>query len=114
MDATALGIVLGLAICCLYCGIRVWRRSSLDVGEIFVVSVAGFAIPTGAGLIWAALSGNPGVLPQTWRVYNAAAGAVTIGLSLQYLINVLRGLFAARAMPAPTTDKSAESGNSDR
>lgn len=114
MDATALGIVLGLTICCIYCGIRLWRRRPLDVGEIFVVSVAGFAIPTGAGLIWAALSGNPGELPQTWRVYNAAAGVVTIGLSLQYLINVVRGLFAAPARPAPTTDKGAESGSFDR
>lgn len=114
MDATALGIILGLAVCGFYCGIRVWRRASLDIGLMFVVTGAGFAIPTGAGLIWAALSGNLGLLPQTWRIYNAAAGVVIIGLSLKYLIDVLRGLFPPRATPSSTPDKEAESPSSDR
>jgi len=68
------------------------------VGTMWAVIASGLAMPVGAQLITSGFSGNPLDLPPNWREYVAIAGAVAIGLALNYVIRVLR---AAATPDAP-------------
>lgn len=107
MDTTAIGIILGLACCALYVGLKLWRHKKFSPGGVFVVSAAGFSVPAGAQLIKAALAGDASALPSNWREYVTAAGVVVIGLSLQYLINVFRSVLTKPAAE-PVGDDAGE------
>jgi hypothetical protein len=100
MDTTAIGIILALACCAAYVGLKLWRHKKFSPGGVFVVSAAGFSVPAGAQLIKAALTGDATDLPSNWREYVTAAGVVLIGLSLQYLLTVFRSVLTRSATEA--------------
>jgi hypothetical protein len=70
--------------------------------------LAGFAIPGGAHLIRAALSGNPNTLPSNWREYVAVAGIAAIGLSLQQIVKSFRSVWPKRAGTPTANEQSNE------
>ncbi len=106
-DITAVGIASGVTLCVVHSGWSVWRGRKLVVGTLWTVIAAGLAIPVGAQLIIAGFSGNPTDLPPNWREYVAAAGAVAIGLALNYLLRAFRAL-STREAPAATPDQRAQ------
>jgi hypothetical protein len=70
--------------------------------------LAGFAVPGGAHLIIAALSGNPSTLPSNWREYVAVAGIAAIGLSLHQIVKSLRNVWPKRATISHTDEQPNE------
>lgn len=107
MDLTAIGIVLGVGLSGAYTSCRLWRRHSLSISGIFLMSLAGFSMPVGAALIKAAFAGNPQQLPEYWREYLPAAGSVAIGLSLQYVITVFRSVLAKDTTATPANESAS-------
>jgi len=104
MDATTIGIALGLFAAAAYALIRALRQSSFDIAAILLVFLAGFSVPGGGQLIRAALSGDPSALPSSWREYVAVAGIAAIGLSLHFLVKSFRNIWAKKATVAPSED----------
>ncbi len=107
LDSTTIGIVTGLLITCGYCLIRALRQKSFDIRATMLIFLAGFAIPGGAHLITAALSGDPSTLPNQWREYVVVAGIAAIGLSVQEIVKSFRNAWPKRAT-MPTAAKEAE------
>jgi drug/metabolite transporter (DMT)-like permease len=97
LDTTTIGIVAGLVVSGSYSLTRALRQKSFDIGATMLMFLAGFAIPGGAHLIGAALSGNPNALPNTWREYVAVSGIAAIGLSLQQIVKSYRNVWLKRA-----------------
>ena len=110
LDSTALGIVAGLFATATYCFIRAWRQRSFSIRTTMLMFLAGFAVPGGAHLITAALSGNPSNLPNTWREYVAVAGIAAIGLSGHQIVQSFRYAWVKRRTAdiseAPSTPAS--------
>jgi drug/metabolite transporter (DMT)-like permease len=107
LDTTTIGIVAGLVVAGSYSLTRALRQKSFDIGATMLMFLAGFAIPGGAHLISAALSGNPSTLPSNWREYVAVAGIAAIGLSLQQIVKSFRNAWVKRAAMAPTNPNDA-------
>lgn len=97
MDATTIGIALGLVATAAYSIVRAVRQKTFDLGSTLLVFLAGFSVPAGASLIAAAVSCNPATLPTSWREYVVVAGIAVIGLALQYLVQSFRAAWAKRA-----------------
>lgn len=90
MDATAIGILLGLGIAALYVAARLHRRRDFDLIQTVLVSLAGFTLPIGVGLIAAGIQGTPESLPSGWRPQVVVAGIVALGLAGQFTVSQLR------------------------
>jgi len=105
LDITAAGIALGLLFSVTHSVFSLMNRRKLIVGTLWAVVAAGLAIPAGAKLIVAGFSGNPTDLPANWREYVAAAGAIAIGLAVNYLIRVMRTA-VTREAPAASSETS--------
>lgn len=112
MDATATGIAVGLGSSVLYTLLRAVRQSSFDIGTVLLTFLAGFSIPGGAQLIHAAIVGDAQALPQSWREYVAVAGIAAIGLSLHYLVQSLRNVWARQATASTAPSDSATTARS--
>jgi hypothetical protein len=108
IDTTAIGIVTGLVVTGAYSLIRALRQKSFDIGAMLLMFLAGFAIPGGAHLIIAALSGNPNILPNTWREYVTVAGIAAIGLSLHQIVKSFRSVWPKRATISPADEQLGE------
>ena len=108
LDTTTIGIVAGLAVAGGYSLVRALRQKSFDIGATMLMFLAGFAIPGGAHLISAALSGNPDALPNNWREYVAVAGIAAIGLSLHQIVKSFRRAWAKQAVPSSATEQPNE------
>lgn len=91
MDTTSIGIAVGLIICVFYAGLVALRQRNFDLGNTALIFLAGFSIPGGFSLIAAAISGNSGDLPSSWREYVAVAGIAAIGLSIHHVCVALKG-----------------------
>jgi hypothetical protein len=101
VDATAIGIAIGISATLCYALARGFRQgfSPLDLVKPVLIFLPGFSLPGSALLIAAALSGNQAKLPSSWREHIAVAGIVAISLSAQFLIQSFRD---AWSMSAPT------------
>ena len=97
MDFTRLGILLGLVAALIYAVIRGFRQASFDLGVTILMFLAGFAVPGGGQLIYAGYTGNVSGLPSSWPEYVVVAGIAVIGLSIHYLIQSFRNVWARRA-----------------
>jgi len=108
LDTTAIGIVAGLIATGTYSVVRALRQRSFDIGITMLMFLAGFALPGGAHLITAALSGNPNSLPTSWREYVAVAGIAAIGLSAHFIIKSFRYIWPKRATILNANEEAGE------
>lgn len=108
MDATALGIAVGLVAAAAYTAVRALRQSSFDIGTVLLTFLGGFSIPGGTELIHAAIVGNAQALPESWREYVAVAGIAAIGLSVHYLVQSLRNVWQRPVTATPATNPSSD------
>ncbi len=107
-DTTAIGIVAGLLATGSYSLIRALRQKSFDMVTTMLMFLAGFAVPSGAHLIIAALSGNPNTLPNNWREYVAVSGVAGISLSLYQIVKSFRSVWSKRATMSTVAPNSCE------
>lgn len=107
MDATAIGIGLGLLASVGYVLLRAYAKLSFDLGQTVLVFLSGFALPGGIGLIIAGFVGKAAELPSSWREHVSVAGIVAIGLAVHYVVNEFRNCWLTRHKdPKLVTDES--------
>lgn len=85
MDATSVGIALGLVFSSAYALLRMWAKLGFELGQTVLIFLAAFSVPGGVALIGAGLIGNPAELPSSWREYVSVAGIVAIGLAVHHV-----------------------------
>jgi drug/metabolite transporter (DMT)-like permease len=90
IDATGVGIVLGLAGAVTYSALTVIRHKRFRASATALVFLGGFAVPTSALLIRAALEGDAAQLPSMWRENVAVAGVVLLGLAVEGTYRLFR------------------------
>lgn len=97
MDATAIGIALGLLMSLAYALLRVWAKLPFELGQTVLVFLSAFSVPGGIALINAGFVGKATELPPSWREYVSVAGIVAIGLALHYVVTAFRNSWLTRA-----------------
>ncbi len=97
MDATSVGIVLGLVFASAYALLRLWARLGFELGQTVLIFLAAFSVPGGVALIGAGLIGNPAGLPSSWREYVSVAGIVAIGLAVHHVAIAFSASWRSRA-----------------
>lgn len=90
MDATSIGIGIGLVICVIHAAVVALRQKTFNLGSSALIFLAGFSIPGGIYLIAAAISGRSSDLPSSWREYVAVAGIAAIGLAAHHICSALK------------------------
>ena len=108
LDTTTIGIVAGLVVAAGYSLVRAFRQKSFDIGATMLMFLGGFAIPGGAHLISAGLSGNASTLPTNWREYVAVAGIAAIGLSLHHIVRSFRRAWPKQIAPSSAHEQPNE------
>jgi drug/metabolite transporter (DMT)-like permease len=103
LDATAVGVAMGIAGAAIYALITARRHKCFRAGTTATVFLGCFAPAAGIFLVKAGFSGDVRDLPTIWREYVAIAGVIGIGLAIEGTANAFR---AALARPAKREDDS--------
>ena len=112
MDATTVGIALGIVLSASYAGIRAYVRQPFELNHTILVFLAAFSVPGGVGLIAAGFVGNANNLPSSWREHVTVAGIVAIGLAIHYVFTAFHDCWLSRPQSeeqpssAPENEKS--------
>lgn len=96
MDATTIGIALGLTLSTFYAGMRAYAKQSFELNHTILIFLAAFSVPGGIALIAAGIVGNANSLPSSWREHVAVAGIVAIGLAIHYVFTTFRDCWASQ------------------
>jgi MFS family permease len=96
MDATTIGIALGITGSTLYALTRAYARRSFELNHTVLIFLAAFSVPGGVALIAAGFIGNAGSLPSSWREHVTVAGIVAIGLAVHYIFTAFRDCWPSR------------------
>lgn len=107
LDATAVGIILGIAGAVLYTVSRAVRARTFDLALTVLTFLTCFALPGGVLLIVAGITGDMTRLPSTWREHVVVAGIAVLGLSGQAVIRLFRGVWkadSAEERPEPASE----------
>jgi hypothetical protein len=114
MDATAIGIGLGLLMSLAYALLRVWAKLTFELGQTVLVFLSAFSVPGGVALINAGFVGKAAELPSSWREYVSVAGIVAIGLALHYVVTAFRGSWLTRTRPSASTGQQLVQGGTQQ
>lgn len=109
MDATTVGIALGITMSALYAAIRAYARQPFELNHTILIFLASFSVPGGVTLIAAGFIGNANNLPSTWREHVTVAGIVAIGLAVHYIFTAFRDCWLAHQKSEKQPSKVAES-----
>lgn len=108
MDATTVGIALGVVLSASYAGIRAYVRQPFELNHTILIFLAAFSVPGGVSLIAAGFIGNANNLPSSWREHVTVAGIVAIGLAIHYVFTAFRDCWLSRPQseqqPSSTTE----------
>jgi hypothetical protein len=116
MDLTTFAIGLGLVVALCHSLLCAVRKRSFEILSAVMIFLAAFSVPGGVMLVRAALSGETGHLPPSWREHVAVAGIVALGLALNYLVKRFVSLgaqqatFSDRSVPAEEAKRQAQTG----
>lgn len=112
MDATTIGIAIGVLCSGLYALIRVIGKQTFELNHTVLIFLAAFSVPGGVALIGAGFSGNANSLPSSWREHVTVAGIVAIGLAMHYIFTAFRDclLLKRRAQNEPRGVTEQEKG----
>ena len=95
-DYTGNVIVVCIFATAFFTIIELIRHRDFQVINSVLIFLAFYAAAVGYDLIAAALNGSIESLPSSWREHLGIAGVVSIGLSLQYLVTLVKRIFAIR------------------
>lgn len=112
MDATTVGIALGIVLSASYAGIRAYAKQSFELNHTVLVFLAAFSVPGGVALIAAGFIGNANNLPSSWREHVTVAGIVAIGLAVHYVFTAFRDCWLSRQQSEQTPSPATESDKS--
>jgi hypothetical protein len=96
MDATTVGIALGIILSASYAAIRAYARQPFELNHTVLIFLAAFSVPGGIALISAGFVGNANNLPSSWREHVTVAGIVAIGLVVHYVFTTFRDCWLSR------------------
>lgn len=96
MDATTIGIALGIVCSTVYSLLRAFAKQAFELNHTVLIFLAAFSVPGGVALIAAGIIGNANSLPSSWREHVTVAGIVAIGLAVHYIFSAFRDCWAAR------------------
>jgi hypothetical protein len=113
MDATTIGIALGIALAGGYALLRAWGKQSFELSHTVLIFLAAFTVPGGIALIAAGFVGDAKSLPSSWREHVTVAGIVAIGLAVHYVATTFRDCIAAVSESTNSPKGSAKSGTPD-
>ncbi|MBT8420028.1 MAG: hypothetical protein KJO08_04115 [Gammaproteobacteria bacterium] len=85
-DTIALGVVFCLFASIIFGSLELYHHHRIEIGNIFLVCFATFAIIGGVELIMAAFYGDAENLPPRWREYLTVSGIAGIGVSLNLIV----------------------------
>jgi hypothetical protein len=97
MDATTIGIALGIIMSVLYAAVRAYSKQSFELNHTVLIFLATFSVPGGIALIAAGFVGDAGSLPSSWREHVTVAGIVAIGLAVHYVFTTFRDCWLLQA-----------------
>lgn len=97
MDATTIGLALGITGSALYTITRAVAKRPFELNHTVLIFLAAFTVPGGVALIAAGFIGTTDSLPSSWREHVAVAGIVAIGLAVHYIFSEFRNSWPSRA-----------------
>lgn len=84
------------------------RHKSVNLAGVMTLFLGIFSIPLAATCIWVAILGDPTQLPSKWRELLAAAGVITLVLSIKLVVRAyIRVLERAPEAAAPAKEPRA-------
>ncbi|WP_062626588.1 hypothetical protein [Ferriphaselus amnicola] len=110
MDATTIGIALGIILSALYATVRAYSKQSFELNHTVLIFLATFSVPGGIALIAAGFIGDASSLPSSWREHVTVAGIVAIGLAVHYVFTAFRDcrMSQSKAGEQPSTEAEVE------
>lgn len=109
MDATTVGIALGIIMSALYAAIRAYARQPFELNHTVLIFLATFSVPGGVALIAAGFIGNANSLPSSWREHVTVAGIVAIGLAVHYIFTAFQDCWLTHQKSEEQPSTAAES-----